>query len=438
MMQRILNPKGAEVFAEERKGILRRAAALAIAPPSVSILAPREEFSGARTALSACCCCACGDSRTWLSALLWKPGLTACFLVITSLAARSSEPAESRNTDGLTVFEQFKQFIADPPPIEDMVFSYQGPPVSRFDPATKQVFKEPAPVQHIRAQWGPEHVLVVTSPMPESLIPEPLSEQFELKEGTLLIRSKDEFWNFFSPNHVAYWKGAPAYPYERGNSVLGAYLQRTSPLFAFLNMGPHFMGPRAVQWSGNRFRYEAKVIHGEFLIEGELFAGSDGSPEKMTFRIRSATADGRYLVRYYFPTNVTSLPRFVPERVHSIVYHGAKEYPDKDIRIATLKFGMPALPAREQAVAYWIRQRPFSEFIYTNQALYAVEPGGELRLVPRQTPTWKPPYVLAHANRYYYVSCGLVSAGFLVLAWRMREQTRQTNKVKGTPCKEMS
>jgi hypothetical protein len=353
-------------------------------------------------------------------------GLLAGFIVS---ADANTNGQKSPPADGASAFEQFKEFIANPPPIEDIVFSYQGPPISRFDPATKQVAKHPAPVQHIRAQWGPEHVLAVTSPMPESLISEPLTEHFELKEGTqLLVRCKDEFWNVFSPNHVAYWKGVPAYPYERGNSVLGAFLHRTAPLFAFMNMGPHFMGPRAVHWSGNRFSYQANVIQGEFLIEGELFPDEQGFPSQMTFRIRGATADGRYLVRYEYGTNPAALPRFIPERIRSVVYHGVEEYPDKDIQILSLKLGTPASRPRNYSVVDWIKQRPFSEYVYTNQALYAIKPGGALSLVPRQIPTWKPPFVLAHANRYYYVSCGLVSAGFLILTLRMRKQNNQNNQ----------
>lgn len=369
-----------------------------------------------------------GGLAIWLAAALALP----------APGRAEEEPNTNPATANATIFEQFKQFIADPPPIEHILFSYQGPRIARLDPTTNKVTFEPAPVHHIRAEWGPEHLFLLSASAPEILTPEPFSEQFALKEGTLLVRSGDEFWSFSSSNRVVYWKGVPTHPYDRGNSVVWAHSQLTLPLFAVMNMGPHFLPPQAIHWSGNRFTCQAKVIDGEFLIEGELFAGSDGLPEKMSFRIRSPTVDGRHLVRYEFGADGGLLPRHIPRHIRSVVLQGPDENPSKDIHILSLKLGTPASSPKEYPVAAWIRRGQFHEHTYTNHALYAVEPSGQLALVSHVLPTWKPPLVLAHASRYYYVSCALIFTGFLVLARRMREQTKQNKTTKGTPCKEMS
>lgn len=356
--------------------------------------------------------------------------IVCCLLGFPRLCASDENSA----ADGATVFEQFKKFIEDPPPIEDIMFSYQGPPVSRFDPAMKRTVKEPAPIQYYRVQWGPEHVLVVAMPSIEGLEVTPLSEDFELKQGRMVIRDGGDFLSFLGrANSVTYWHGVLTYPADRRNPVLHAYDYETFALFALLNMGPHFLWPGAIRWSENRFECDAKIAGNAFLIEGELFQGNDGLPEKliMTYRNRLASGKyGEYLVRYFFDGNAANRPSFIPSRVQSVVFQGNTKLPDKDIRILSLKIGADSTTDGGWPADRWISQKQLSRFVYTNQNLYGIEPSGALRLVLRPTQSGKPRFILAHANRYYYVACGLLSAGFLVLNRRMRKQTKQTEQRK--------
>jgi hypothetical protein len=69
-------------------------------------------------------------------------------------------------------------------------------------------------------------------------------------------------------------------------------------------------------------------------------------------------------------------------------------------------------------LVYWLsKNRPFG-----TSSTYSVEATG-LKLVPRPLSASKPPVGLAYANRYYYVSCGLLSFGFLMINRKIRKVT---------------
>jgi hypothetical protein len=136
-------------------------------------------------------------------------------------------------------------------------------------------------------------------------------------------------------------------------------------------------------------------------------------------------------VRYHFGDRTNGLPPYIPQGIQSVLLDGSNERADKDIRLLSLKLGAPDAALRDNAAADWIEASQFTRFIYTNKTLYLVGLDGDLQAVRQPPDPSKPALVLAHANRYYYVSCGLLFIGFLTLNSRMRRQTKHIESVKG-------
>lgn len=321
--------------------------------------------------------------------------------------------------------ELLKEFVASPPPIEDIVFSYSRPVNTGRTAADggSDVFSTPV---FFRARWQPDALFLLEVPQLGDVEPHPLERPFDISEGMAIARWQDAFW-FFDAQQKSFthWQGPVTVPLDTCNPVLLRYDRKAAPLFAYLSMGPHFVEPGSIRWIGDRFDYEAPLRGSVFRIRGEIFPGPDGRAERMTMHYKSHFADGHYLVRFYYGTN-SALPFFLPERLHSVIFRDGREDPDKDIRILSLRFSQGAMPAEAFRPERWLADDSLSQFVYAHQSLYAVSPSGDWKLVERhQYP--KPPLVLAHANRYYYVAVVLATAGFLILTVWMRKRQSVIN-----------
>ncbi len=346
--------------------------------------------------------------------------LSALVLVLATCPAYAASSGDNTKN---SAFEKFKRFIENPPAVDDMVFSYQGPLESRFNEDRKRWEKKPGPVLFIRVRWGPQYFLNLTSPVRQWVATPQFTESFEPKLGDILVRSGEDYWDIESKlNRVTYWKGKLEFPLDLINPVVQGYFVEAFPFFALMNMGPHFIPPGAIRWTGDRFRYRSEVFRDAITIEGELVRGTNGFPEKMLLRYLGRTVDGRYVVRYDFAANPPNFPEFLPAHFRSAVFHGNKELPDKDIRILSLSTGMNVSGSHEFRPETWMAENHPRLLVYTNHLLYSIEPNGYPRLVHRTGQDQKPTFVLAYANRYYYVTCGLLSCGFLVINLKIRKQ----------------
>ena len=335
-------------------------------------------------------------------------------------------------TNQASAFELFKAFVSNPPPIADLQLSYVGPPPYVRTPDGRMV-RVPAPTVYVRARQQAGSFVCLQSPGPEGLRVMPFSEGFVLSSNTVFVRWEDEFrWIDGRQNSVTMWRGHPTYPLDPDNPILLHYEADTLPLFSLLSMGPHLVPPGSIRWQENRFEYAASTRDSTFKIQGELFAGVNGFPEKMRLRYRGSTAIGEYTVRYYYGAN-PAIPFYLPERILSSVLHGKTEAPDKDIRLSSLRLAPATLSPGAFRPDTWLSGAHLTRFIF-NGELFMETRDGRLALVRRPRSPQPPLLSQAHANRYYYVSCALATFGFLFLARRMRINETTTVIRKDTPC----
>jgi hypothetical protein len=284
------------------------------------------------------------------------------FVLMLSICCTEASPG--RNDNGEVVFEKFKQFIENPPEDLDVIFSYDGPPQSRFDTNLNRWERKAAQTAFVRAQCGQDYLINVWSSTRKGA-ETPLFP--DLGTGKILkafVRSGDNFWDIGGePNQVTYWKGPLKRPLDLSNPVVLSHFIDTLPVFALINMGPHFLVPGSVQWSGDQFKRKTGLFKDDITIEGRLYRGANGFPERMLLSYRGKSIDGRYAVRYEF-TNSPSVPDFIPSRILSTVFDGKKELPDKDIRILSFSLNTSIDPS--SATRAWIAANHPRLFIYTN------------------------------------------------------------------------
>jgi hypothetical protein len=289
------------------------------------------------------------------------------------------------------------------------------------------------------ARWQPNALICVRFTHRQDLELHPFERDFDFTTCQATVRMDEEFWAFRNPpRSVTFWKGVPAIPIDDSNPVLVPYKNISFALWSLLSMGPHMIPPGGIRWSDNHFDLITHVSQGTFMIHGELFPDAQGRAGKLRLHYKSSFADGHHEVNYSYGTNA-DLPFYLPQRIHSVVLREKAEIPNKDIRIISMKMAAISRPMELYYPQRWLSATNLSRFIYTNKDLYAVIPSGGLQLLPRpkHAPLEPPPLVLAHANRYYYVACVLVTLGFLIVNYQMRKlYNYKTSTERSTQCNE--
>jgi hypothetical protein len=348
--------------------------------------------------------------------IFWFSLILAAFLHLST----TNRAVEGEWRSNNPIFEEFKNFISNPPPIEDVYFTYEGAPGKRAT-AHGGFLSEPSPVIHIRARWQPDSVFVLHLPKVEKIEEHPLRMPFSFPKGIAAVRSRDQFRTFDAVDKsFTFWKGIPTYPLTTENPVLYSYWQTTRPLFLFMNMGANFLEPGVIRWEKNSFLAEGKVSGSPFRLQGELFASPDGRPEKMSLHYVSTFAEGRHLTRFFYGTN-SAIPEFLPERFQTVVFRDGREDLVNYVHLMSLSPAAEPMGGENFNPDLWTKYSSLSEFVFIENQLYAVKPDGEWKVVRTAHAQFQPPFVLVHARTYYFIAAGLSTAGFLILSWRMRK-----------------
>jgi hypothetical protein len=311
--------------------------------------------------------------------------------------------------------------VANPPPIEEVRFSYVGPPVYRRDERS-QWHKEPGPREFFWARYQAGNLVNIKIVHPGYLKTDVFTNFLVIPDCSAYFQWNDEIWFFRNPGcSMTFWRGRVRPPIDTANPLLIAHEFETVPIWSLLSMGPHFVEPGSICWSGNRFETEARLNNERFTVSAEVFRDSVGRAGKMAMHYKSSTADGHYEVAYTYGTN-TDLPYYLPSRIRSVVLQDQKTDSDKEISIFSMQLAPRPLPAKSFWPEIWSSGVALSRFVYTNKSLFRWNRDGELQPVPfrDRVPVASPSWVLVHANRYYYMACILLSVGFLILDRRMR------------------
>jgi hypothetical protein len=323
-------------------------------------------------------------------------------------------------------FEQFKEFIANPPAIEDLRFSYVGPPELMVDRFTQKSTQVPGRKVFIRGQWSADFFASVIGTNLEDLSTAPFSPEFDGDKFLIFVQARGRMWTIDGRHKtVTDWSGYPSFPVDNGNPVLSVYHIRSLPLFSLLSGGLHSVEPGSIVWRENRFTVHTKMLPEPHRIDGELFRDSNGLPFEMNVQLQSTSGYGRFVARYSYGTN-TNIPVWFPERIVWTSFHEGVPRQDKDISLFKWKFADPLSSQFQTQFLSWVTSQPFDRRCYTNKNLYTVvgtDTNAYFHLIPH--PIRVPePLILAHSNRYFYLTSVILFFGFLVL-------TIRTGKVNG-------
>jgi hypothetical protein len=208
------------------------------------------------------------------------------------------------------------------------------------------------------------------------------------------------------------------------------YFVNTSPFFSVMTMGPHFIPPGGIHWSGDRFTYSSHLFKDAIEIEGELVRNTSDFPVKMLLTYRGQNIYGQYAVYYDFDTNRLDVPAFLPDHIRSVVFHGKTELPDKDIRLFYLLNPVTRGSVPEFQTEAWIAENHPKYLVFTNRLLYSVDNDGIARPLPMpESSPRRPEFAVAYTNRYYYVTCALITSGFLMMNRKLRKQITKNESI---------
>ncbi len=317
--------------------------------------------------------------------------------------------------------EQFKQFIASPPIIQNLVFAQKVPMGGGMRPLDGS-FAFSTSWEYFQAKWQTNGFLFRRIASPSEATNFSVAGQLvswsghrhALVEPTRFLTT----WDDRDPA-LAGVKLGPLYTYH-------FFLD---PLRVVLNLGIMYAEIGAVHWKGNRFRTECDVDQDHLVITGEVLPATEGPPQAMKVCYRFPRQTNDYIVRYGYGT-----PPTVPPIVLTNFWlpnhrgGGSDEVELNQWRSLEIQTSDGPLPLEAFAVEPFAQQHPWHAMIYTNGGLYERSTNGTLELramlKARNPPVGLPPSRTKLA--VFYAGWGILNLAIFALVLRAKER-QQTN-----------
>jgi hypothetical protein len=317
--------------------------------------------------------------------------------------------------------EQFKEFIANPPRIENLVFSVEVLPSSG---SAEPGIKRAGTTTFFQAKWQPGSVFFREIQGPE-VAASPATP------GQLVVIDGPEYWfRQEGRSNIDKWTDGGPSAIDHDNFVVRATGFRLSPLWEIMNFGVLHLGPAKICWSGDCFRVETVSDRENYTISGKLISNeSNGLPDRLELAYLRKGKTYNWIARYGYGGTTLDVP--MPAFITNSWQNGSREIPRYIYRLLKIKTVGGSLshaafdPRPLAATNQWSPQ------IYTNYNLYAVLPSGESRFIES---LWRQEHGLpadgSHDSpvkrRFCYAALAAMNFGFLILAAKISRSERAT------------
>ena len=274
-----------------------------------------------------------------------------------SLAATLSNGQETNSP-----VELFKQFMENPPAIQEMVFRYRYLNVKYGNSGSIYYLA--------RYQSNALEIMQVKSF-------DDLSLPTNVPSPRLFLRYDDR-WLYMAPNRqVRYWVNEGKEPTNRYNEFLGVFNGAEQDLGDALNFGVANTIPGAIQWRGTNFD-AGKNRNGQHIY-GSLSRTKDDHPSQLDWTIDINGKNYKWRTTYTFNDQ---LPAYIPHYILSEAsgLHESQFDPEFEVEIDRIKFAKKPLDFSLIPIDKYLTNGPYI-YIYTNGELLAKAPNSD-KLIP--------------------------------------------------------
>jgi len=311
--------------------------------------------------------------------------------------------------------EVFKSFLASPPVLANVVFSERLPPdaknPSRIDIplTTSQTFR------YWHGRWQPGAFFLRELP--------PRQPVSDLKTpGTFSASFNGQCW--FHYGHGV-GNGFVDFGADAETRVWHTAYLNTGQLRQVMMLGLMRSEPGSIDWRGDHF--QSNPAKGELRARGDLIRSPDRLVDSLHVIYNEAKGDINWLVRYSKESTTNSKARLI---IRCFWLDEGQEIQRDEFAIYALQTQSASLPIKSFHPEGIESLNQWQVHIFTNNAIYAVLPNGQLWLLDKSAPP-APPYRLpgrpSSGERWFVYSIGGgMNLSIFILAVRMIRKNRQT------------
>jgi hypothetical protein len=306
-----------------------------------------------------------------LARTIAEPLSISCSLICFSQLECSASPIGVRS--GSTPVQQFKNFLASPPNIEQVAWRK----LSITDQTNEQRVADWPGANYVSqsffaARWQPNCLFLRSaSNAIDALV-------IDNRVGDTLGRKGNSFWSRTPKGLTTIWQDTMLSPTQIRHGPPLAFHNRARDIFDVLNMGIMYVEPGSVKWEENQFSATGYVpeLKLEVSISGTLKCDANQLVKQSDVQYTSRIAIWKYVLKYSYGTN--NVPPFLPDRIEVFFQSDTGSRKFAELQVLSMKTSARPLENGlfELNLASWTNS---SQILYfTNDTWYAKNAFGEL------------------------------------------------------------
>ena len=302
--------------------------------------------------------------------------------------------------------------------VESLVFSERLPP----DPKTPWRTDIPLSASHAfrywHARWQPGAYFLREIEAPDAVA--------DLQTpGLLAVQFEDQCWFHYGRGWGDDFIDIGVAP---SNNVCVSAFLNTDVLRQVMTLGLMHSEVGSVEWSGNQFRVRKATR--DYRITGEIQPSPAGTVESLRVTYSATKGDVHWVIRYIYGTR--SPANGLPSAIRCFWLDGTREVQRLEFVIHALKLSATALGLAAYEPAPFIASNIWQRNLFTNNAIYAILPGGELKRLESLAvrPPRNPPPGRASTGQFALVYSAWAGANLWIFILAVRMIRRQTQKPK--------
>ena len=314
--------------------------------------------------------------------------------------------------------EQFKEFIASPPIISNLIVQKKVPTGGGIIPLDGS-FAQSTAFEYYQSRLQPGSVFfrkyLTASDETNFVVAGQLVSVFDRQSRVFDGNSQLTTWDDRDPS-VLGKRSSIFYSRE--------YYLRT--LSEFLNLGLMHSHWGSIRWNGDAFMGEGIIDDEHVILSGELFSTSSGLADRLkvryTFVQRNASYD--YILRYSFDPPL-QFP-FLPSCIKNFLILNGREIEVGEFRILHLETNSLPMVATAFDVTGFVDHYSWTTRVYTNGSLYVLSTNGTSQFLSTFEEVTNPALSGSVQQRHkafeaLYVVWIAINYGFFILFMRVRK-----------------
>lgn len=298
-------------------------------------------------------------------------GIVSLFFVVCGRAVIDANALASSAEDSSSVLanlspaERFKTFLSSPAVVESLVFSERLAPDPKTPWRTDIPLTNSTSFRYYEARWQPGAFF-----LREIAAPDALSDP--VTPGLLAVHFGDQCWFHYgrglTDDFIDYGAGA-------SNHVCEVVKLNSGVLKQVMTLGIMHCDIGSIEWTGDHC--SVRSAPDEYQTSGDLHRSSEGLVDSVRVTYSNDKGEIHWVIRYHYQANSTT-PWF-PSFIRCYWLDGANEIERDEFQVFTIKIRNKASDFQSFQPESLIRANQWQIHLFTNNAIFAVLPGGQLK-----------------------------------------------------------